>query len=197
MPLQNRVTPFGDIIAVRARGTVMGNRGGRIHDPATQTLLKRRFAPRRWITCVLHFKNRHRAVMGEGYTELFFLDDATALASGHRPCFECRRVEAKAFADAWMRAHGLGRPPTADEMDERLHPERLSIFAGDRAVVQLHELPEGAMVAKANVAYVIVAGGLKRWSPSGYVEMQSSAGDYELLTPPSIVAALLHGYRAR
>ncbi len=91
MPLQNRVLPDGQIVAHSARGAFMGNRGGRFHDPETRTLTTRRWASRQWIICVLDFKHRHREVMGHGYTELFFLDEVTALAAGHRPCFECRR----------------------------------------------------------------------------------------------------------
>ncbi len=197
MALQNRVTPFGEIIADPARGTLMGNRGGRIHDPGTRTLLKRRYASRRWIACVLDFKNRRRPVMGAGYTELFFLDEATALAAGHRPCFECRRAEAKAFGEAWMRADRRDRQPSADEMDARLHAERCAIFAGDRARVTVRNLPQGAMVADANGAYLVAAEGLKRWSPSGYGEAQGADGNHDLLTPPSIVAALAAGYRPR
>ena len=112
-PLANRVDPSGAIQAVAARGTLMGNRGGRIHlaaDPETgegPRLGRRRWASRQWICCVLAFKGRRRQVMGPGYTELFFLDEATALAAGHRPCFECRRAEALAFAEAWADAAPL------------------------------------------------------------------------------------------
>ena len=91
MSLQNRVDPFGDIHANPARGLFMGNRGGKIHDPATKTLLKRKFASRQWIICLTAFKGRKRLLMGNGYTELFFLDDVTALSAGHRPCAELRR----------------------------------------------------------------------------------------------------------
>ena len=95
MPLQNRVTPQGEIIATPERGTVMGNRGGRIHRDD-----RARWKSKAWITCRLSFKSRHRTVMGNSYTELFFLDEATALAAGHRPCFECRRADALAFQAA-------------------------------------------------------------------------------------------------
>ena len=122
MTLQNRVTPFGDIIATPARGLFMGNRGGRIHD-AARRLGRRRWASTQWICCRLHFKDRHRSVWAESYTELFFLDEPTALAAGHRPCFECRRADAMAFAAAWAR--GGARPKAAD-MDRVLHRERLA-----------------------------------------------------------------------
>ena len=116
MPLQNRVTPFGDLSTTPARGMFMGNRGSRFHTDA-KTLTARRWASRQWICCVLDFKGRQRDVWGRFYTELFFLDEPTALAAGHRPCFECRRKEAQAFAGRWQQALRLSAPPKADEMD--------------------------------------------------------------------------------
>jgi hypothetical protein len=116
MPLQNRVTPFGEIVAHPARGMVMGNRGI-LHDSGRRLHPTRRWTHKTWICCLCEFKGRHRAVMTPGrYTELFFLDEATALAAGHRPCFECRRADANQFAAAW--AHGNGGPlPSAGDMD--------------------------------------------------------------------------------
>eukprot|EP01034_Spumella_vulgaris_P042662 gene42663-52921_t len=111
-PLRNRVDPFGDIAAHPARGLLMGNRGGRIHDPHTRTLTGRAWVSRQWICCALTFRDRRRAVMGEGYTELFFLDEVVAFAAGHRPCFQCRRVAAEAFSAAWAKAEGT-LPPGA------------------------------------------------------------------------------------
>src|SRR5262249_21280802 len=105
MPLQNRVTPLGHLLAEPARGLFMGNRRGRLHSD-DRTLSSRRWASRMWICCRLHFNNRHRQVWGNSYTELFFLDEVTALAAGHRPCFECRRKDAEIFADTWQRAFG-------------------------------------------------------------------------------------------
>ncbi len=99
-PLQNRVDPFGALHAVIERGMFMGNRGGKIHRP-DRTLTSRRWTSRRWIICVCDFKDRHRVVWGDGYTELFFLDEPTALAAGHRPCFECQREKARAFQSAF------------------------------------------------------------------------------------------------
>ena len=124
MPLQNRVNPFGALFSASARGTFFGNRGGRFHTDA-KTLTARRWQSRQWICCVLDFKGRQRDVWGRFYTELFFLDEPTALAAGHRPCFECRRKEAEAFAEAWRTARGLSQRPYAAEMDEVLHRERL------------------------------------------------------------------------
>src|SRR5579862_8165650 len=141
MPLQNRVTPFGELVAVPARGTLFGNRGGRFHTDA-KTLTARRWASRQWICCVLDFKGRRRDVWGRFYTELFFLDEATALAAGHRPCFECRRKDAQAFAEAWRVATGAADPPSADEMDWVLHDQRCSGRSSDGPVeVGPHRLP--------------------------------------------------------
>ncbi len=131
MPLQNRVDPWGELVAVSARGLLMGNRGGRIHD-SEQKLGHRRWASRRWIACEMSFKGRRRTIWGDSYTELFFLDEVTALAAGHRPCFECRRTEAKAFV--------AGRP--LDAFDRQLHAER----TGEKPVVLLAGQPDGAMV---------------------------------------------------
>ena len=124
MPLQNRVNPFGELCAFSARGLFMGNRGGRFHTDA-RTLTARRWASRQWICCVLDFKGRRREVWGRFYTELFFLDEPTALAAGHRPCFECRRKDAQAFAEKWREVHQYRKPPYAVEMDTVLHAERL------------------------------------------------------------------------
>ena len=126
MPLQNRVTPEGEIIATPHRGLMMGNRGGAFHLP-DRTLGARRWATRQWIACVLEFKGRHRAAMMQPnrYTELFFLDEATALAAGHRPCFECRRRDAERFAALWAETRGWPAPARAPEMDVGLHAERV------------------------------------------------------------------------
>ena len=129
MPLQNRVDPFGDIHAVAARGIFTGNRGV-IHDPGTRTLLRRRWSSKAWIICACDFRGRKREVMGRnapgggpGWTNLFFLDEVTALAAGHRPCFHCRREAAEEFADCFAKGLGIPRAKAA-EMDRRLHGER-------------------------------------------------------------------------
>ena len=156
MPLQNRVTPFGELLAVPARGTFFGNRGGRFHTDA-KTLTARRWASRQWICCVLDFKGRQRDVWGRFYTELFFLDEPTALAAGHRPCFECRRKDAEAFAEYWRAAHRLRRRPYAFTMDEVLHRERevLSLLArgmSNREIgTELFITPKTASVHVSNI----------------------------------------------
>src|SRR5580693_214666 len=145
MPLQNRVDPLGELFASPARGSLFGNRGGRFHTDA-RTLTARRWASRQWICCVLDFKNRRRNVWGRFYTELFFLDEVTALAAGHRPCFECRRKDAEAFAGAWQRAFKLLRPPRADEMDLVLHAQRLEGRAKRLHRRNIDGLPDGVSV---------------------------------------------------
>src|SRR3954471_12194560 len=139
MPLPNRVDPFGNLFADDSRGLLFGNRGGRFHRDR-QTLGTRRWVSRRWICCRLDFKGRHRSVWSRGYTELFFLDEPTALAAGHRPCFECRRAEAQAFQSAFP-----GLRPNAGAMDAALHAERLDPTRLTRQVA-LAGLPDGAMV---------------------------------------------------
>jgi hypothetical protein len=124
-PLQNRVTPFGDIVAIPQRGMFTGNRGI-IHDPATKTLLRKRWASKAWLICRCDYKGRRRDVMaGRSWTELFFLDEAVALAAGHRPCFLCRREAAESFRAAWAVAAEMGKPPAA-AMDAVLHRERMA-----------------------------------------------------------------------
>ncbi len=150
MPLQNRVTPFGDIIAHEARGMLMGNRGGRIHDPATKTLTHRRWTSRRWIACLTAFKGRDRTVMGQGYTELFFLDEVTALAAGHRPCFECRRESARAFFAC------LDPPLSTDDFDRVAHRDRLDEIGGKRQfTARVADLPDGTVIVIGDKAYAV------------------------------------------
>jgi hypothetical protein len=145
MPLQNRVDPFGELNAVPARGLLLGNRGGRIHND-DRRLTRQRWTSRAWICCRLAFKGRHRTVWGKSYTELFFLDEPTALAAGHRPCFECRRADALAFAVAWARGHDVRAPPRAGEMDAVLHAQRLDGRTKRRHRAALDGLPDGAIM---------------------------------------------------
>jgi hypothetical protein len=196
MPLPNRVTPFGDLTAASARGLLMGNRGGHLHDK-NRRLGTRRWVSRAWICCRLAFKDRHRQVWGEGYTELFFLDEPTALAAGHRPCFECRRADALAFAEAWADAHGSDRKSSAGEMDHVLHAQRL-----DERAKRLHppqpDLPDGSFVTLVDDpdAYAVRHGRLLCWSHEGYVDA-GALGDARVvavITPPATIAVLARGY---
>jgi hypothetical protein len=196
MPLQNRVTPCGELIAAPERGLFMGNRGGRFHSDA-RTLTKRRWASRQWICCVLEFKGRHRNVWGRYYTEVFFLDEPTALSAGHRPCFECRRPEAVAFADKWRIARGMRERPKAGEMDAILHAERLNGRTKCLHRRNIDELPDGAFVALAEEAFAVRGKSLLRWSPSGYQDRRDRPFGLavDVLTPPAILAVLAAGYQ--
>ena len=196
MPLQNRVTPFGEIVSTPHRGRFTGNRGI-IHDPATRTLLNRRWSSKAWITCVCEFKGRRRKVMGgRSWTELFFLDEATAFAAGHRPCFYCRRPDAVAFRDAWGEGNGHAQP-YAKEIDEILHSERLDRHTKrlHPLTLPVHELPTGTMIAMGEKSYLVINGELWLWSFAGYSRAAELLEGARLLTPPSIVNAFRAGYR--
>jgi hypothetical protein len=196
MHLQNRVTPFGDIVAIAQRGMFTGNRGI-IHDPATKTLLTKRWTTQTWLVCDCEFKGRRREMMsGWNWTELFFLDEAVALAAGHRPCFLCRREAAERFRACWASAKEE-LPPSAAHMDSTLHAERL-----DRGRKRLHpitllldDLPDGAVVAVDSNAFTLHAGLAHRWTADRYARPQVLHDADWLLTPPSTVMALFAGYQ--
>jgi len=196
MPLQNRVTPTGDIIATPHRGMFTGNRGI-IHDPVTRTLLRKRWASPAWLTCVCEFRGRRREVMGgRSWTELFFLDEATAFAAGHRPCFFCRRDDANRFRAAWEEGNGVANI-LARDIDTVLHRERL-----DRGKKRLHplplppeRLPDGAMVQQGGQSLLIARGRALLWSQAGYQQTDTAIESATLLTPPSTLRALGAGYR--
>lgn len=203
MPLQNRVDPLGNIHAVAERGIFTGNRGV-IHDPETRALLKRRWTTKAWIVCTCEFRGRKRQVMGRnapsgaaGWTELFFLDEVTALAAGHRPCFYCRRERAEAFVAACAAVFD-GTPPRAPRLDARLHDERLA--SGGRALTvnrrDVDTLPDGAMLASGRQYFAKHDGVLRRWSFGGYGEASdfARAEHLMLLTPGTTLAALKAGY---
>lgn len=202
MTLQNRVDAFGNMVAVNARGTMMGNRGGRIHDPATK-MLTRRWASKHWICCVCAFKGRQRTVMGAGYTELFFLDEVTALACGHRPCAECRRDDFVRFSKFWCVAVSGGVMPKADDMDAVLHRERGVSGAGPQPLssADLALLPDGAMIAIDDLAYAMRSGLALPWHFEGYQKaLPLDTLDLDralLLTPPALVKVLKAGYQPR
>ncbi len=190
MPLQNRVDPIGELIAISARGTLMGNRGGRFHTDEKK-LTTRRWVSRQWICCVLDFHGRHRDVWGRSYTELFFLDEVTGLAAGHRPCFECRRKVAQVFAALFP-----GGPRAAD-MDRILHAERL-----DGKFKRLHwrkieDLPDGTTIVVDDSSVALRGKRLLRWTPRGYngTIRRPHGVDVAVLTPPSILVVLARGYR--
>jgi len=192
MPLQNRVSPFGEFIATPARGLLMGNRGGRLHD-AQRALGPRRWTSKQWICCKLDFNNRHRTVWGDGYSELFFLDEVTAFAAGHRPCFECRRKDAMRFAALFS---GPKERASAAAMDKVLHAERLIGRAKRTHRRALDALPDGAMIAIDGAAFAVREDHLLRWTASGYASKRARLRgiDLDVLTPPSIVTVLAAGY---
>jgi hypothetical protein len=194
--LQNRVTPFGEIVAIRQRGMFTGNRGI-IHDPATKTLLSKRWASKAWLICRCDYKSRRRDVMaGRSWTELFFLDEAVALAAGHRPCFLCRREAAKSFRAAWATAAEMEKPSAA-VMDIVLHRERMT--SGRKRIHAMpgpvSELPDGAVVVVAMAAHTIAAGRAFRWTEDGYEPPRTVHHADGLVTPPSTMMALQAGYR--
>jgi hypothetical protein len=197
MPLQNRVDPAGELFHTPARGTMMGNRGGVIHNSERE--ITRRFRSRRWITCVLEFRGRHRIVMSERrYTELFFLDEAVAFAAGHRPCAECRRERFNAFKEAWRRSRGQSTPPYADEMDLELHPSRIGP-RGEKITyeAELGSLPDGCFVSIDGHPQLVHDGALLLWTPEGYSQREVIHPDLvtTVLTPKPIVECFRQGYR--
>ena len=203
MPLRNRVTPLSALVADPARGLVYGNRGC-LHDE--QGEIRRRFNGKRWIACRLEFRGwkRTQLLQPGRFTELFFLDEATAFAAGHRPCFECRRADADRFARLWGTVHGssngsLARARAGD-IDRDLHRQRV----GDQGEKLAHRmrievLPVGAMLRSHLGPLVIVPSGLARWTPAGYEPVARGDGTptnpVEVLTPPGIVAVIACGYR--
>lgn len=200
VPLQNRVDPFGNICVSEERGMFTGNRGI-IHDPDTRTLLKRRWSTKAWIICVCAFGGRRREVMGRngrngsaGWTELFFLDEVTALAAGHRPCFYCQRERATAFREHFAAAE------TTPQMDDILHRERRA--SGGKPVPlspdEVLQLPNGAMVEVNRAVFAALDGRFVPWNFHGYgtkVADFAVDGTVQLVTPASTVAALANGYQ--
>ena len=186
MPLQNRVTPLSELIADPARGLVYGNRGC-LHDGDGR--IRRLYATRRWIGCRLEFRGWHRSpLMQPGrFTELFFLDEATAFAAGHRPCALCRRADYDRAMAIWGRVG-------ADAIDARLHDERLE---GRRRRLQLgqRDLPDGAFVLRDGEPWLVRGGELLRWTSAGYAERVARSSEGALLTPPSLVELLRRGWR--
>jgi hypothetical protein len=201
MPRRNRVTPFGEIVAMPERGTMMGNRGI-LHD--AEGRIRRPWQVKRWLLCVLEFRGRYRTVMTPNrYTELFFLDEATGLAAGHRPCAECRHGRFLAFRDAWEAGNRrtLGPEPVrADVIDDRLHAERVGPDRSKRTErANLDDLPDGVFVncgGQDGGARLVWGDELLAWSPAGYRERQRRPrGEVvTVLTPESTVCAIRSGY---
>jgi hypothetical protein len=191
MPLRNRVTPLGELIATPERGLVYANRGC-LHDEAGR--IRRRYNGKRWIACRLEFGGRRRTpLMRAGrFTELFFLDEATALAAGHRPCGECRRADYEKLTALWSELHPSRRG--ADAIDAQLHGERVTPRTGERRYHEapLEELPDGAFVLVQGAPHLVLGSELLRWSPAGYLARspRPARGRATVITPPSLVELL-------
>lgn len=193
MPLQNRVTPFGDIVALPARGLVMGNRGI-LHNDARHIV--RYSQVRRWLACRTDFRGRHRTIMRpHSYTELFFLDEATAFSAGHRPCAECRYADYQRFRSLWEAYHGA--PASADSMDATLHVERLRGGMKRTYRANVAALPDGTYIALDGTAWLVHGSKLLAWSGCGYTTQRPRPihREVDVLTPRSAVAILVAGYR--
>jgi hypothetical protein len=191
MPLQNRVTPLGELVADPGRGLVYGNRGC-LHDATGR--IRRRYNGKRWIACRLAFKGWHRSPLLQPgkFTELFFLDEATAFAAGHRPCALCRREDYVRITEAWKELHP--EVVGADAIDARLHDERVNPVTRAH---RLHDaphasLPDGAFVLDGGAPFLVLGRELLEWTPAGYVERRPrpTRGDAVLVTPPSLVEVL-------
>jgi hypothetical protein len=202
VPLQNRVTPAGAIVATPARGTLMGNRG-RLHDASRRLVRQVTSGYRAWVTCRLAFRGRRRLVMAPGrYTELFFLDEATALAAGHRPCGECRRADYLRFKTAWLGANpdrGLEPATPIAAIDRELHRDRLGPDGRQRTfVADLTSVPDGVFVVLPGSSEPLLfwGGALHPWSPARYGPPRRRPGGIEVtvLTPRSTVLAISAGY---
>jgi hypothetical protein len=202
MPRQNRVTPLGTIIATPERGLFMGNRGI-LHNERQEIVTP--YMSKAWIICRLHFKGRTRTLMSPGsYTELFFLDEVTALAAGHRPCFECQRERASVFREAWQQVHQTSgdRPLKMSDIDSVLHQERLTPgrIKKDRSqqthTAVANTLPDGAFISVGKRPFLIWNRQLYPWTPGGYEKPfpLSTHEEVIVLTPPSTVSVLAHGY---
>lgn len=196
--LQNRIDPFGNIIKTSARGAWMGNRGI-LHDEHQQVL--RPFKLKAWLICLLHFKDRHREVMAPNrYTELFFFDEATAFAAGHRPCFECRRKDFEHFKSAWIKGnpeYGFSERTSINEIDKILHKERID-SKGQKVTHQddIKDIPDGAFISIDDKPYLLANRMLHAWSPSGYDKGMPipAIREVTVLTPASTVNAFKAGY---
>jgi hypothetical protein len=199
--LQNRVDPWGNLIMTSARGAWMGNRG-LLHDDSQQIM--RPFKLKAWLICLLAFKDRKREVMSpRQYTELFFMDEATAFSAGHRPCFECRRDDFERFKTCWLRGnpgHGFNKKTSIREIDEILHRERVTPGGGKVIHEEsIDQLPDGVFIEWNDRAYVIAGIKILPWSPAGYGEgvARPGSGTVRVLTPKSVVNAFRAGYRVQ
>lgn len=201
MPKRNRVDPFGELVVTSERGTLMGNRGC-LHDASGR--IKKAWARKAWVTCLLEYKDRHRQIMAPGkYTELFFLDEVTALAAGHRPCGTCQKGRYGAFKQFWLNANGAHldlKGSSIQVIDGFLHQERQASSGGRKmSLSRLRNLPQGAFIVRQQApetAWLYWGGRLFPWQASGYSRQEPVSGNesVQLLTPESIVRALREGF---
>ena len=202
MPLQNRMQPDGEIVTHPSRGLLMGNRGGRLHESHTRVLHPtKRWATKQWISCALEFKGRQRELMAPNrYTELFFMDEVTALAAGHRPCFECRRKSAVSYAEALQRGTNMKKRPSAPEIDRSLHDQRLHQRKKQTHEFKWTELPNGAIAEVGEDWVAKHSGRALVWTFDGYKNANKNTVErlklpVACLTPPTNLTALKNGYR--
>ena len=196
--MQNRVNPYGEIIETKTRGLWMGNRG-LLHNPDQHVI--RPYKLKAWITCLLQFKGKHREIMAPNrYTELFFLDEATAFAAGHRPCFECRREDFNKFKTFWIKGnprYNFSAKTSIDEIDKILHHERMN-EDGSKKMYKTNTrlLPNGTFISIDNSPYLIANGHMYLWTPGGYTKKQNlpARDEVNVLTPKSIVNVFHAGY---
>lgn len=196
MPLPNGVDPFGGIQSICPSAAWLGNRG-ELHD--AQRRLVRPWKVKEWLTCQISYKgwNRKPLMKPDHYTELFFLDEATALSAGHRPCGMCRRPQFKAFKAAWLRGNGLPATTPSGDLDKFLHSERTNRGNGEGWQRPLETLPPGVMVEWDGRAYLWNGRELREWTPMGYTEVADTGATavmIRLCTPPSVVDAIAAGY---
>jgi len=198
--MRNRITPFGSIIETKARGAWLGNRGV-IHNERQEIV--RPFKLKAWITCVLQFKGRHREIMQPNrWTELFFLDEATALAAGHRPCGECRREDFKRFKTYWLKGnpeYGFHEKTSIKEIDNILHAERIRAGIKVTHEEKLSSLPDGTFIELEDEPYLLRNKVIFKWTPCGYEEGRKlpASKTANVLTPLSIVNMLRAGYNVQ
>ncbi len=198
MSYQNRIDPWGKLQAVKSRGSFLGNRGV-LHNDNKEIIATHRI--KGWVTCLLEFKDRKRKVMTPSrYTELFFLDEATAFSAGHRPCAECRRTRYNEFKETWLLANGDlldGMKPTAPNIDTILHKERIDKKLKVTYTANIESLPDGTIVDIDSSAYLIWKTSLFLWSFEGYTDSKidlKSIGEVKVLTPKSYVSMFEKGF---
>ncbi|CAG9165210.1 hypothetical protein LMG23992_00354 [Cupriavidus laharis] len=199
MSLPNGVLPTGEIQSICPSAGWLGNRGA-LHD--ANGIIVRPWQRKAWVTCLLSYKGRNRKpLMQPGrYTELFFLDEATALAAGHRPCGECRRDDYNNFKRAWVLGNKRPNNTTIADIDFAMHAERTRAEEDHTRMREVRTLPSGVLVLWGGTPHLWSGSFLLKWTPAGYAAADAGwlmTSDVRLITPPSVVQALGAGYVAR